>query len=83
MELVFWGAWGQPTNTCGRSETVGIYLVIHPSFPSMDTDKALKDLEIAERPILSDNDFVEWNVTNNTIVIPPNAAVRFETARRC
>jgi hypothetical protein len=80
VELVACGAWGQTTNIPGGSETIGIYLVQHPSYPGRDTDKNLKIVELADHPILSDNDFVDWNVTNHTIVITPVAAIRLAQA---
>ncbi len=46
----------------------------------MEIDKDLNIIEIADHPILSDNDFVEWNVTNHTIVITPLAAIRLAQA---
>jgi hypothetical protein len=61
VELVTCGAWGQTTNIPGGSETIGIYIVKHPSFPGMGTDKNLESVELASGPILSDNDFVAWD----------------------
>jgi hypothetical protein len=72
------------TNTPGAfTNILAFHLVVgEVPYKSLTDGKAAPDgLKLTVQPILSDADFVAWNVTNHTFVITPTAAKR--VAGRC
>lgn len=60
----------QPTNL------LSICLVTNVSFVGSNSTVAPAGVRLITPPILSDKDFVAWNVTNHTFVVTPQAAKR-------
>jgi len=65
-------------NSAGAKKVLALYLVYGnvPTESLMNGTASPDGLKLAPQPILSDPDFVGWDVTNHTFVVTPTAGIR-------
>jgi hypothetical protein len=73
-------SFGQSLSSTNRStvptNVLALYLVDGSAVERFLTNGTGEGLKLVPQPILSDADFVDWDVTNHTFVITPAAAIR-------